>query len=89
MADFEICGIVKEKDIPRSKNNYRYDYQPLFDQFDRISSGSSVHVRLPKKRKVESIRSAFRKKYGRQKVNVISRSNKKEGVTDVYIIRNN
>ncbi len=88
MSDFKICGIVQEKDIPKSKNNYRYDYQPLFDQFDRISSGSSVHVQLPKKRKVESIRAAFRKKYGREKVNVTSRTNKKEGVIDVYIIRN-
>jgi len=88
MSDFEIKGIVQEKDIPEIHTQIRYDYEPLFDKFDRISSGSSVHIQIPIKRKAHALRVAFKKKYGEDKVRITSRSNQKLGVKDVYIIRN-
>ncbi len=87
MSDFEIKGIVNEKEIPSSKTGTRLNYEPLFDKFDRISSGSSVHVRLKVKSRINGIQNAFEKKYGKSKFRISTRTIKDSEELDVYIIR--
>lgn len=88
MSDFEIKGTLKKEDIPQSRRGSKKDFTDLFEKFDRISDGNSIHIQTTKKHLVNAISTAFRKKYGKSKATVTQRTTKGKEEIDVYIIRN-
>ncbi len=88
MKDFEIKGTVRKEDIPESKRGAKKDFTELFEKFDRISDGNSIHVVVQKKHHVVTISNAFKKKYGKSKASITQRNTKGSEAIDVYIIRN-
>ncbi|MEX1120899.1 MAG: hypothetical protein WED82_02110 [Balneolales bacterium] len=90
MSKYEIKGVVREKEIPKSTGGggNLHEYNELFDKYERIPAGSSVHLQVTQKHYVANIKNAFNRKYGKNQALVVQRADKdQEGVLNVYIIR--